>query len=335
MQTEALQRHRINRVINFVRKHEYEALTLENLADVACLSRYHFSRIFANQCQETPIEFVSRMRLEQSVSNLIYFPGMSITSIASEAGFSSSQAFSNAFHRRFGIAPRNFRVKNRWYVKDFPKNQYVLSPLMSKLPASALHWSRDREVVLWHMPATRLAYIRQRRPYYYSSEGGNAAFTKLIEWAKIRGVLREDTAIIGVCPDNPAVTPPHFCQYDVGISVEDGVDEDDIVSVQNLPATTLATLDVTGSMLVAKEAWRWLISHWLPRSGMSVASHVYYEVFKSGAVSPQGAVSQGLLCMPVSIDNPSFATDRPSTRIPSVQNHSPNGINHNLIPNHR
>ena len=133
MRIEALQRHRVNRVMNFARNCSSEALTLENLADIACLSRYHFTRVFTHHCQETPIEFLSRMRLEQAVSNLMLDSCMSVTSIALEAGFSSSQAFSNAFSRRFGISPRNFRVKNNWYIKDFPKNQYVLSPVMSRL----------------------------------------------------------------------------------------------------------------------------------------------------------------------------------------------------------
>ena len=124
----------MNRVMNFARYCDADALTLENLADVACLSRYHFSRVFTEYCRETPVEFASRMRLEQSISKLVFVPHVSITSIALDAGFSSSQAFSNAFSRRFGISPRQFRSKNNGYVYEFPKNQYVLSPVMSKLP---------------------------------------------------------------------------------------------------------------------------------------------------------------------------------------------------------
>ena len=82
---------------------------------------------------------------------------------------------------------------------------------------------------------TRLAYLRHRGAYYNPSEARKAARIKLIEWAKVRGLWHEDSAIIGVCPDNPAVTPPDFCQYDVGIAVEDGVDEDELVSIQTLP----------------------------------------------------------------------------------------------------
>ena len=299
MRIEAVQRHRVNRVMNFARTCNSEALTLENLADVACLSRYHFSRVFSHYCQETPIEFLSRLRLEQAVSNLMLDSGMSVTSIALEAGFSSSQAFSNAFSRRFGISPRNFRVKNNWYVKDFPKNQYVLSPVMSKLLAITDQYSQDREVALRTLPATRLAYVRRRGPYYNPCEGRKAARIQLIEWAKLRGLWQDGNEVFGVCPDNSAVTPPLFCQYDVGIAVEDGVEEDDFVSIQILPESTLATLEVMGPASVGREAWRWLISDWLPHSGMRMAGHVYYEIFNPIEDGSDYHIPGATLCMPV------------------------------------
>ncbi len=333
MHIEALQRHRINRVMNFARNCESEVLTLENLADVACLSRYHFSRIFTEHCRETPIEFVSRLRLEQSVSNLIYLPNASVTAIAFEAGFSSSQAFSNAFRRRFGISPRNFRINNSWYITDFPKNQYVLSPLMSKLLAPVRHFSQQREVVLRTMPATRLAYIRHRGAYYLPSKGKSDKFVKLIEWAKLRGLWQENTEVIAVCPDNPAVTPPQFCQHDFGVAVEDGVKEDDFISIQNLPEMTLATLRVSGSSQVARVAWRWFISEWLPQSGMTKANHDYFEIFDSkfaelGCLKILGgSQTEGTLCIPVAACNINSAKDNAHIPIPIAQNLAPYGMN--------
>lgn len=299
MLRDAQQRHRINRVMNFARQRNAEALTLDSLADVACLSRYHFSRVFTDSCEETPIEFLSRMRLEQSVSDLIFLPGMPVTAVAFEAGFSSSQSFSNAFRRRYGISPRSFRAKNSWYIKEFPMNQYVHSPEMAKLPAIDPHVSQNRDVVFKIMPETRVAYIRHRGAYYSHSDGRIEAFARINDWAKRQGIWHADMPIFCACPDNPAVTPPHFCQYDVCVPIEDGVNEDDLVSIQYLPGTTLATLKVVGSAPEAREAWRWLVSQWLPRSGRSLAIHNFYELFRASKGRPCHPESEGTLCVPV------------------------------------
>ena len=49
MMRKAAQRHRINRVINFVHANLHDDIDLYRLADVACLSKYHFARVFDAQ----------------------------------------------------------------------------------------------------------------------------------------------------------------------------------------------------------------------------------------------------------------------------------------------
>ena len=299
MDTISLHRNRINRVRNFARSSAIQDITLDNLADVACLSRYHFSRVFTSLCQETPIEFVSRVRLEQAVSSLIYFPERSITAIGLDAGFSSSQAFSNAFSRRFGIAPRRFRERNRWYVEEFPKNQYALCPKLARFEASVPSQYEDWNVFIRKTPAVRLAYIRRHGSYYIHTSEEDGVFNQLINWAKIRGLWREDSTIIGVCPDNSAVTPPQFCQYDVAMVVEDGVREDEHVCIQTIPEMTMAIMAAGGTPATGRAAWRYLISEWLPGSGLKRANHDYFEITLPDCEGEISYNSQVLLCMPV------------------------------------
>ena len=299
MRIRTLQRHRINRVINFTRENASQRISLNDLADVACISRFHFARVFADYCHETPMEFVSRVRLEQSISRLIYQPHRPVTDIALTSGFASSQSFANAFRHRFKVSPRKVRAQNSWYVTDFPENQYFTSPVMSGLLMQMPDYSHNRAVEMQAMPEMRLAYLRHRGPYYNRSMGRKAQLIKLIDWAKPRGLWCEETSIIGVCPDNSAVTPPQFCQYDFGIEVEDGVREDELISIQKLPAATLATLRVAGTSSTARQAWRWLISQWLPRSGMILAAHSFFEIGRWCDGCPDDPSSEALLCMPV------------------------------------
>ena len=303
MQIEASQRHRVNRVINFARNSESEVLTLENLADVACLSPYHFSRVFTEHCKETPIEFLSRTRLEQSAMQLAYLPDKPVTTIALESGFSSPQAYSRAFHRRYGIPPRNFRVKNRSGVYEFPKNQFHISPLMSGMPTSReLYSPHHQSIKIEQTPEVRLAYIRHRGSYFNLSGTMDIAFARLEAWANMVGILNAESVMYGVCPNSPALTPPQYCQFDVGIPVGSDFEEDDVVSIQTIPAATIAKLTLVGCGKV-NDAWRWFNAKWLPENGQLLTDISCYEQYKTkwdDTGPPQSIVE---LCMPIKLYN--------------------------------
>ncbi|SLN43968.1 Regulatory protein SoxS [Roseovarius albus] len=311
MNKTALQRHRVNRVINFVRDSAAEPMSLDHMADVACLSRYHFSRVFSAHCQETPVEFVSRSRLENSVGELVLKPHRPVTSIALDAGFSGSQAFSHAFRRRFGIGPRGFRDANRGCVVDFPKNQWQQYPMLASTPQATNQAMPSWAASVQFAPEMRLAYIRHIGPYFNMrgtncNTGGIASsIEQLVCWAKERGVWHKDTTVIGVCPNNPSVTPPQYCQYDVCISVDESVLEDDVVSIQTMPATTYAAVEMLGDSGTLMQAWRWLISHWVPENGLRSNSRTPFEMYQtdgSHVLCPEHGIK---LCLPVSTCNES------------------------------
>ena len=81
----ALARNRSNKVVNKVHlvcDHEW---TFSELASIACLSKYHFLRVFQAVLNETPGRFVHRIRLERAARFLIYNRGTSVTDVAHAA----------------------------------------------------------------------------------------------------------------------------------------------------------------------------------------------------------------------------------------------------------
>lgn len=298
MNTAARNRHHINRVIDYVRAHGSETLSLEQLADVACLSRYHFARTFAAHCQETPVEFLTRTRMERAATNLVLNKGMSITEIALDAGFSGSQAFSHAFKRRYAIMPKRFRARSKWDRLELPDNQIDRYGSIFRSQGGG----PDRiafTASLRHVPEMRLAYIRHRGPYFNADAGVEATFCALEDWAREKGIWDSVTEVLGVCPNNPMLTPPRFCLYDVCIPVDETVHEDDVVSIQTMPASTVACLEMAGDSEALMDAWHWLISEWIPGKGLTMVNHASYELYRSenGALlCPDHGTT---LCMPV------------------------------------
>lgn len=101
-------RQRIRRVVAYIDDHIDDELNLTSLAAVACLSPFHFQRVYQTLVGETPSDTVRRLRLQRAAIQLARGE-VSAVQAAGRAGYGSSQAFCRAFRRKFGLAPS--RVK--------------------------------------------------------------------------------------------------------------------------------------------------------------------------------------------------------------------------------
>jgi transcriptional regulator GlxA family with amidase domain len=92
----------------WIQGHLRRDLSVETLAERACLSPRHFSRRFKDVFGTTPATFVEDLRLGEARERLT-LPDQTIESVADSVGFNSSDAFRRAFERRFGLEPRSYR----------------------------------------------------------------------------------------------------------------------------------------------------------------------------------------------------------------------------------
>jgi len=82
---------------------------LRDAARAACLSPYHFHRVFTSAFGQTPHQHLTRYRLERA-AHLLASTSRSVTEICLESGFDSLGSFSSLFRRRFHVSPSRFRV---------------------------------------------------------------------------------------------------------------------------------------------------------------------------------------------------------------------------------
>lgn len=102
---------RIKRAIDFIGDNLDRDITVAELADVACLSQFHFSRMFKAVTGSTPHGFLSTARLKEAC-RLLTQSKLSLVDIAHRSGFSSQAAFSTAFKRVIGSTPGDYRQSN-------------------------------------------------------------------------------------------------------------------------------------------------------------------------------------------------------------------------------
>jgi len=105
--------------------HLHRDLSVEVLADRACLCPRHFSRRFKEVFGTTPAAFVEGLRLNEARRRLA-LPNQSIESIAASVGFKSADVFRRAFERRFGVTPGSYRIRFASHSKAFPDGSKML-----------------------------------------------------------------------------------------------------------------------------------------------------------------------------------------------------------------
>jgi AraC family transcriptional regulator len=107
------------------RIHEYiqdaldEKITLDELATIAGVSRFHFSRLFKQSTGLSPIAYVERSRMDRAQS-LIRSGTHSLVEIALIVGFADQSHFSRRFRRHMRCTPTQFARDHA--VRDLPQS---------------------------------------------------------------------------------------------------------------------------------------------------------------------------------------------------------------------
>lgn len=93
--------------VDYMRTYFAETLTLEDLAQAACLSKYHYLRYFKKYFGLTPYQYLTQWRLHQV--KVWLKTALPLYQIAVLTGFESAATLSRAFRQQMGCAPHIYR----------------------------------------------------------------------------------------------------------------------------------------------------------------------------------------------------------------------------------
>ncbi len=85
-----------------------QPVRLDDTASVACLSPFHFHRMFARAFGETPHEFLRRQRIERA-KQLLARDHVPVTEVCLSVGYESLGSFSTLFRSMVGQSPAQYR----------------------------------------------------------------------------------------------------------------------------------------------------------------------------------------------------------------------------------
>ncbi|OQP44792.1 hypothetical protein A4H97_10545 [Niastella yeongjuensis] len=100
---------RLSRAMDVLRSGFCGEVNLDLLAAEACLSKYHFLRLFRTAYGLSPYQYIQYLRIEKA-RTLLTDSGISITELAGLLGFDNSQSFSRLFYQKMGLYPTRYRL---------------------------------------------------------------------------------------------------------------------------------------------------------------------------------------------------------------------------------
>jgi AraC-like DNA-binding protein len=99
---------RLRRVVDYIEAHLDDALSVTEMASIACLSPFHFSRCFKRSTGMGLHRYVVARRIERA-QRLLLETEMPLVDVAAAAGFESQSSFTSRFRRELGVTPGGLR----------------------------------------------------------------------------------------------------------------------------------------------------------------------------------------------------------------------------------
>jgi AraC-like DNA-binding protein len=106
----ARDRRRVQHAVAYIEANFDQPCTLQSLADLAGLSRFHFVRVFGAVVGQSPNQYLINLRMRSAADRLIATK-TPIAQIAFDVGFNDISHFYACFRAAFGCTPRQWRLR--------------------------------------------------------------------------------------------------------------------------------------------------------------------------------------------------------------------------------
>jgi AraC family transcriptional regulator len=239
---------RLERVFRWLADHLDDTLDLVHLADVACLSPYHFHRVYRAMQGETAAETVRRLRLHRAAVELIGGE-LPVARIARRAGYGGQEAFTRAFKTAYRVPPARYRAS--------------FVPLPAASGQEIDMETMTYEATIREVPRIRVAALRHHGPYMNIG----TTFERLMVLAGGQGLLGPAVRSFGVYYDDPTATAPNALRADACLAIAAGVVPGGDLQLQELRGGRYAVVLHVGPYAELDRPYRWLYGAWLARSG--------------------------------------------------------------------
>jgi AraC family transcriptional regulator len=282
----------IQRTLDYIEENLQGRISLEELAELACFSPFHYHRVFHFLVGESVMDYVRKRRLTHAAIRLLN-TDEKVIDIALDLGFQYQESFNRAFKKFYGVSPRQYR--NTTFIPISLHQKAYLN--MSRFTGGI-----SMEMKLVTKPAFNIiGYELKTR----NTDGeNNLEIPKFWQHyiqnnlgSKIPNPLNRNE--LGLCTDYNMTTGEFV--YMIGMEVEEGTPVPEGMSYRSFPEMEYAiftTPKATEENFVQsiQQTWVEVFSKWFPDSGYEHQGSFEFELYDERCYGKDKQID---ICIPV------------------------------------
>lgn len=261
----------IQQAINYLEDHLLDEIEMEAAAREAGSSVFHFQRTFSILTDMTAGEYVRRRRLTLAAQELIA-SDVKVIDLAYRYGYETPEAFTKAFRRQHGVAPRDAAR----YVGRLKFYQRLAIQVTLKGAEPMKYKVVEREAFQAAGIKRGYSLVNDENlreiPKLWEEVNGNGTTSRLMKLnnGRLKGVL-------GICSDQRSDGHEGIEYWVAAECSEKAPGGFETVTV---PASKWAVFEVKGPMPEAmQKTWKQIYSEWFPASGYKHAGTAELEFY--------------------------------------------------------
>ncbi|WP_379072657.1 GyrI-like domain-containing protein [Mesorhizobium sp. UC22_110] len=249
---------RLRRVSNHIHEHLDEELDMDGLAEIACLSPYHWHRIYRAIYGETAAATVKRLRLHRAAGDIVE-TDLGISEIAKRSGYPNVQSFNRIFKAVYGMPPARYRKEGSHTL--FESKQRKASIMF--------------DISIRTLKPTEVVGVSHQGSYM----GIGKAFEQLFGTLYARGQGQAGQRMIGIYLDDPDVVAVDKLRSYACVETDAAQPAQAPLERRTLEGGDYAVLRHKGPYADMHKAYTWLYGEWLPMSGRKLRDTVMFEEY--------------------------------------------------------
>ncbi len=254
----------VNKTLNYMYTYISTDISLDELARLNSISKYHFHRIFKEETGENVFEKITSIRLQKAANLLITDNYSTITQIASFCGYASHTSFIKAFKKRFTYTPSQWR---KGAFRKFTKNKFDIDD-------ESIKELKGLEPSIKVCPQRTCAYLRLKG---YTQANLIKVWQRLLAF-EYQSDLKDSTHI-GIYHDSTIMIPYDECNYIAALEVNENFEPKTSISKLKIHESLCAVFRHTGVYGDIERLLIYIYQYWLPNSGYEVITLPAYAVF--------------------------------------------------------
>jgi len=262
---------RLQNSVDHIENHLLDDLSIEEVAETAFVSSFHYQRIFSLLTGMTIGEYIRKRRLAMAGQE-ITCSGDKVIDIALKYGYDSPESFSKAFTRFHGISPAAARNPGS-SLKSF-------SPLVLKI---TIEGGLTMEYRIENKQDFRVLVMSRM----FTAETSSAEIPKFWNEFFSKGCNKVACGRFGICC--PPEKGSRQFKYGIGNYLnETSANQSDVPAgfeILDIPAGIWAVFLCVGPMPDSiQNLWKRIYSEWLPTSGYEIVPGYDIEMYTEGNV---------------------------------------------------